>query len=379
MTTAAEPVKDSAVEAPKASEKDEEPAAKKQKTAEQGAVSPSFGDIMPNKLSPFRIPTSFSRKERLVLTANGNLQRLISSYYNSPVTVTVEYNRSVGKGRYERLVTLTVFGIKFAEADSTITLDREDCIEAVEKKGIGIGQLFRHFEVLPTFQLLEASKAATGAFDRTYALTGRGISCVIHESFAADLFALKPPSTSSDAAPVKPAGQHLGDIMSPNQTGLLLPDGDFEPMQRVLLTANGNVHRLVSSFYYPAEVNVNVIFSHKNDDGSYDRQTCMSIFGEQFMTARSAIHLMRDDYIDALASGVPLGGLYQHMGVLPTFILHSVGKVPSSKGRRGYIWRVYTLRTEGMSCEIHEKFSDSILTEQFSCDSPERSPEHVHF
>eukprot|EP00441_Pelagodinium_beii_P037064 CAMPEP_0197639230 /NCGR_PEP_ID=MMETSP1338-20131121/13913_1 /TAXON_ID=43686 ORGANISM="Pelagodinium beii, Strain RCC1491" /NCGR_SAMPLE_ID=MMETSP1338 /ASSEMBLY_ACC=CAM_ASM_000754 /LENGTH=370 /DNA_ID=CAMNT_0043211927 /DNA_START=36 /DNA_END=1148 /DNA_ORIENTATION=- len=370
MTNAVEPVKP-------AEDGSMEPPEKKHK---KDCPTPTFGDVMPSKLSPFRIPSTFSRRERLVLTANGNLQRLISSYYNSPVTVTVEYNRATGKGRYERLVTLTVFGIKFAQADSTVTLEREDCIEAVEKKGIGIGQLFRHFEVLPTFQLLEASKAATGAFDRTYTLTGRGICCVIHESFpVADLFALKPPPGAAGGSNEQPT-KHLGDIMSPNQTGLLLPDGDFEPMQRVLLTANGNVHRLVSSFYYPAEVNVNVIFSHKNEDGSYDRQTCMSIFGEQFMTARSAIHLMRDDYIDALASGVPLGGLYQHMGVLPTFILHSVGKVPASKGGKSYIWRVYTLRTEGMSCEIHEKFSDSILTEKFRSESPERSPaEHVHF
>ena len=42
---------------------------------------------------PF-LPT-FTPLERIAITANGNLQRLISSYYNAPVTVTCILNEEV--------------------------------------------------------------------------------------------------------------------------------------------------------------------------------------------------------------------------------------------------------------------------------------------
>ena len=99
----------------------------------------------------------------MVLSANGNLQRLISSYHNSPVSVRVRFNRRLSHGLYAREVTLSVFGTRFAVATSSVRLERADCIAAVEERGVGIGQLFRHLNILPDFELLAAGTLEAGA------------------------------------------------------------------------------------------------------------------------------------------------------------------------------------------------------------------------
>ena len=49
----------------------------------------------------------FTPLQRVVLSANGNLQRLISSYHNSPVSVRVRFNRRLSHGLYAREVTIS--------------------------------------------------------------------------------------------------------------------------------------------------------------------------------------------------------------------------------------------------------------------------------
>merc|ERR1712007_322606 len=99
--------------------------------------------------------------------------------------------------------------------ESTVTLEHKEHIEAIEVKGIGIGQLFRHFNVLPSFTLLGATREADGAFQRTYSLKGRGITCVIVEKFPPKLFGLDLSDRKVPTAPeVKGASRlaHFGDI-----------------------------------------------------------------------------------------------------------------------------------------------------------------------
>lgn len=68
----------------------------------------------------------------------------------------------------------------------------------------------------------------------------------------------------------------MGDIMSwsPRQTCSVLPPG-FTPSQRILLTANGNVQRILSS-YYNTSVTVDIIKNQKIKETikeiQYDRQ-----------------------------------------------------------------------------------------------------------
>lgn len=337
---------------------------------------PTLGDISPGS-SALQIPAGFSAEERIVLTANGNLQRLVSSYYNATVTVVVKRNAKVpGKdGQYEREVELSVLGVVFATARSTVVLASERLVDAVENHGVALGQLFRHFEILPAFNLHAAHKEADGSFERTYTLQGAGITCTIVERFAPGLFAInraraepKPANgpaaddggigAAAQAAPrcsaLSSGTPHFGDIMAAAQTGMELPVGDFSPLQRLLLTANGNVQRIVSA-YYDEPVTVTVLLSQRTQLGDYERHVTMSIFGTHFMTARSSVHLLGAEWTAAAEAGVPLGSLFQKMGVLPAFALHSVGRAG------GHFWRVYSLRCAGMACEIHETFAESVF------------------
>eukprot|EP00752_Nemacystus_decipiens_P004105 g3755.t1 len=187
------------------------------------AGSPHFGDIM-GRGEGHRggqegsLLRHFDAMERVVLTANGNLQRVISSYYDSPVTVDITYCREVQPSVYEREVEISVFGRVFCIAKSLVVLHNPVCAEAVKNGSVGIGQLFRSLDILPNFELLNAGhrtrpsltfertgsegdsgmggeegkrKATEGGLWRVYDLRSRHVSCRIHEEFPPDLFDLK--------------------------------------------------------------------------------------------------------------------------------------------------------------------------------------------
>lgn len=96
-----------------------------------------------------------------------------------------------------------------------------ECVDAVKNGGVGIGQLFRSLDILPSFELLNAGRQnrsswtsdrgrpgagtsregqpsssredmAEGGLWRVYDLRSRHVSCRIHEEFPPDLFNLKP-------------------------------------------------------------------------------------------------------------------------------------------------------------------------------------------
>jgi len=81
-----------------------------------------------------------------------------------------------------------------------------------------------------------------------------------------------------------------------------------------------------------------------------------SLAGEMVMTAKWTVHLIDQDWIEAFESGVGLGGLFAHFKVLPTFQLHSCGKF----GGYAYLWRTYSLVSEGMVCEVHETIDSGL-------------------
>ena len=68
------------------------------------------------------------------------------------------------------------------------------------------------------------------------------------DAAAAAAASATPGDASSSSAAAAPRAGTFGDIMSPTVTGMALPAG-FTPLQRLLLSANGNVERLVSSYY----------------------------------------------------------------------------------------------------------------------------------
>ena len=254
-----------------------------------------LGDLISNPTLGFwgsaGSASGFSPIERVLLSANGNLQRLVSSYLSAHVTVTVQHSTKKSHGVYEREVALLAQGQQFGVATSTVTLSREDCIDAVDRRGVAIGQMFRHLNIMPRFTLHRFGEQADGRFWREYTLEGSGVSCRITEQLSRAIFELPPPAASPPpaapplatpppaapdaAAPVAAAPDaaapdaaapdaaaastavgtgSFGDIMSVNTTGIELPSG-FTAMQRLLLTANGNVERIVRA-YYDEEVHV---------------------------------------------------------------------------------------------------------------------------
>jgi hypothetical protein len=137
--------------------------------------------------------------DRMALTANGNLQRLICSYYDAPVSVTLdrqyrerERDRDVrgeqdGNSQtidtpteaplngdrarsarnadpssqshvWHRVVHLSVFDRTFCTATSVITVHDPTCQALVESGKVGLGQLFRYLDLLPEFTLLGAGR-----------------------------------------------------------------------------------------------------------------------------------------------------------------------------------------------------------------------------
>ncbi len=100
----------------------------------------------------------------------------VSAYYNSPVSVEIIKNDRVGQTRvFEREVNLTCFGKvshyslgrlwafphyrpcvqAFCNAKSTVTIKKEEHLRLVLEEKVGIGQLFFHLRLLPSFVLLQ--------------------------------------------------------------------------------------------------------------------------------------------------------------------------------------------------------------------------------
>lgn len=155
----------------------------------------SYGDLMARSLSSTHLsfPSHFSPLERILLAANGNLQRILSAYYNAPVTVQViKCLRSPDSPCtptpdrpviYDRLVSLHCLNSVFCLASSSISISAPRIVALIESKSIGIGQLFRHFNALPEFQLLDCglgSGAGRDLFEAPGVAPGTGTAAPIN-------------------------------------------------------------------------------------------------------------------------------------------------------------------------------------------------------
>ena len=184
-------------------------------TESTGTTTTTLGDIMGLVTESEGLAAHYGIRhplDRMALTANGNLQRLISSYYDAPVSVVVEYCRARPPDTdgealriWDRRVALRVFGTTFCVATSVIRVYDPQCVAWVESQEVGLGQLFRKLNVLPTFSLQQAGmqsseKAAAaaaanpggGGFWREYTLECAQLSCEIHEEFVKGLWSISP-------------------------------------------------------------------------------------------------------------------------------------------------------------------------------------------
>ena len=160
-----------------------------------GTLGPNnFGDLMGKggRETSVNVDLAYTPLERVVLTANGNLQRIMSAYYGASVVVDVLLCERVEDRVYDREVNLIMDGQKFCNAKGKIELLDDDCIEAVESKNVGVGQLFRYMGLLPSFELLGAGHNEQGELWRTYILSTAKLTCTFTETFVKDFSELKP-------------------------------------------------------------------------------------------------------------------------------------------------------------------------------------------
>jgi len=143
--------------------------------------------------------------DRMAVTANGNLQRLFSSYYDAPVVVEMVHctrqkppnTGAVGDidatANWDRRVLLKIFGNQtFCTADSVVEVRSRKMEDLIESGNVGIGQIFRHFNMLPEFTLLAAGPTADGGFWRNYTLESHMVTCSIREVFCKSVWELSP-------------------------------------------------------------------------------------------------------------------------------------------------------------------------------------------
>lgn len=94
-----------------------------------------------------KLPEAFSPFERMILQANGNLQRILSAYYNVPSQVEIIRNDVVQNTKsqhiqFERKIVMH-FGGKYAyEAESILLVKDSNVLELIEKHKYGLGQIF---------------------------------------------------------------------------------------------------------------------------------------------------------------------------------------------------------------------------------------------
>jgi hypothetical protein len=110
-------------------------------------------------MTKVNIDSSFLPMERVALTCNGNLQRVMSAYYGTTVEVKVKRCEKVGYGVYDREVDLIAFGKVFCTAIGQIRTTDPRCMDAVASNKVGIGQLYVSLGVLPEFGLFAAERA----------------------------------------------------------------------------------------------------------------------------------------------------------------------------------------------------------------------------
>jgi len=149
-----------------------------------------FGDIMNPRTTSISLPSGFTPTERLLLTANGNVERIVSSYYNMPVTLYVMLNHQRNPAVYDRQVAMMMNGKQFLLAKTTVYITDPQWLHAVEHERVPVGSLFRHMGVMPTFTLHTACRGI-GYYWRVYQLQAAGMTCEINETVSDEILSEK--------------------------------------------------------------------------------------------------------------------------------------------------------------------------------------------
>jgi len=124
----------------------------------------------------------FPAAQRPLLTATGNLQKILASFHNDEVWVRVDANDEVAPRIYERRVTIGIGARVCVHASSVVFAHSLIAQELISSGRIGIGQTYHKLGILPRFDLVDAA-ADDSTFRRTYTLSSPHVTCHIRELF----------------------------------------------------------------------------------------------------------------------------------------------------------------------------------------------------
>mmetsp|Transcript_4465 Transcript_4465/g.5525 ORF Transcript_4465/g.5525 Transcript_4465/m.5525 type:complete len:379 (+) Transcript_4465:122-1258(+) len=320
------------------------------------------------ELSPF---------ERLLVTAKGDLQRIISSWCDEVVTVQVNYydlaKKTQTENYYSRKVELKCRGKRFCIATSEIILSSKELKDALATKEVGIGQLFRRFSLCPQFTLSEVTRDHRhNLFSRKYCLKSDGIVCNIVEDFDAEQIC------SLEKIVIGEVLQQL-DPKSEKDELLCVPlrysSTEFSPFERVLLSAYDNVPRLVSS-YLNENVEMTVSHSQRTTSNGFLRIANLLVSGKPFCVAKCEFTVVDEGLNLLLESGkFSLNDIFTKYkgGRLPKFKLESALKIKKQNSLpidsawltmpipKNSLYRKYTLATSFAIAHVQELFEPWIV------------------
>eukprot|EP01040_Poterioochromonas_malhamensis_P004511 gene4511-4835_t len=123
----------------------------------------NFGDIISDRSVNIYINGNFTPIERIVLSANGNLQRILSAYHGTPVHIDVLKCVMLDSNTFHREVNLMIGDRKLGSARGEIQVNCERCLQDISSKKVGVGQLFRYLGVLPSFKLLAVGRVSSSS------------------------------------------------------------------------------------------------------------------------------------------------------------------------------------------------------------------------
>ena len=122
---------------------------------------------------------NYSPLERIILSANGNLQKILSAYFNTTISVIIKDNFKVDNNTIIRQSIMKCKNIIVCYMNSKITILHGDI---TINGDIAIGQIFQKMRKVPNFKLHQIEKSKD-SFQRKYTLWTEQLRCEIIETF----------------------------------------------------------------------------------------------------------------------------------------------------------------------------------------------------
>ncbi|KAI0297103.1 hypothetical protein BC826DRAFT_933649 [Russula brevipes] len=151
----------------------------------------------------FAWPADLSGLERIMLSAQGDLQRLLSAFFARAINIKLIYARTSPRTHVASLeepitqsreVHLLCGGKTTCVATSNVSITAPHCERLFLDEKFAIGQMFRKMQTPPQFALLECGSTVEDgkrALWRRYTLSTEGFHCDITEVFPdRDMFVL---------------------------------------------------------------------------------------------------------------------------------------------------------------------------------------------